>query len=110
MSLTIASFSPNEIVTDAPGVAKAVNRACCNWGIPKTVQAVCQVADEVHFVLRHVDHPSPKDYHIVPLPDTTQAGFAASVNAHFQGSTDIVGTCQAHGTTYAVFHKAPGKA
>ena len=106
MSLTIATFSPEEIVTGTQAVTDSINSACRERDIPKTIQAVCQVADAVHFILRHCDQFDRREYYIVQLEDTTQAGFAAAVNARFQGSTDIVGTFFAHGTTYAVFQDA----
>ncbi|MDT8391320.1 MAG: hypothetical protein RRC34_12520 [Lentisphaeria bacterium] len=103
MSFSIASFSPEDIITSPQTVIDAVNHSCRERGIPKKIQAVCHVGDSVHFVLRHCDRPTRRDYTLVELTDTTQADFAAAVNSRFQGSTDIVGAFTARGVSFAIF-------
>jgi hypothetical protein len=93
------------LITDLESVVKCLNDSCFTRGIPKTVQAVCQVGPDIYFVLRHntaeTDHESR--YHIIELTDTSQKGFVCAVNTRHQGSTDIVGTLTARGTVFAVF-------
>lgn len=103
MSLSISSFSPDEIITSPQAVIDAVNHTCRERGIPKKIQAICQVGTGIHFVLRHCERPTRHEYTLVELPDTTQADFAAAVNSRFQGSTDIVGAFTARGISFAIF-------
>lgn len=103
MSLSISSFSPDEIITAPEAVIQAVNHTCRERGIPKHIQAVCQVGDGIHFILKHCEKPTPHAYTLIELPGTTQAEFAAAVNGRFQGSTDIVGAFTIRDTAFAIF-------
>jgi hypothetical protein len=106
MSLSYATFTPDEIVIDPQGVVASINAACHQRTTPKKLQAVCEVGGAVHFVMKPVPAgDSGGAYHLVQLRDVTGAGFAATVNSHFQGSVDLAGTFRAHGTTYALFHE-----
>ncbi len=107
MSLTFASFHADEIVTDPESVMVAVNHACRYREIPKMVQAVCEVGEVIHFILRHLASPGDAyAYRLVPLLDLSSDGFVATVAAHDQGSQDIVGVFSARETTFAVYREA----
>jgi len=104
MSLTIASFNEDDVVTDPEAVIKSVNSSCLHRDAHKLVQAVCGVGGGVYFILRPDSAGGDgRQYHLIQLSDLTRDGFVATVNSHHQGSVDIVGTFSAHGTTFAVF-------
>lgn len=106
MSITLATFHEDDLVTDPGSVAEALNHSCFGREIRKTIQAVCQIGQAIYFVLRHTaatEGGSAAGYHIVELTDTSHRGFVGAVNAHAQGSMDIVGTVTARGGTFAVF-------
>lgn len=106
MSLTIATFHADDIITDPAAVIDAINHACHQREIPKRVQAVCGVGESIYFILRHQTGTARGGpYHLVPLQDLTSDGFVATINAHEQGSLDIVGVFSARETTYAVFRE-----
>ena len=102
MSLKMVPFSLDEFVVDTDGVQEALNHACARGGTPREVMAVCQVGDNVLFILEN-GAGKPPEYRFVFLQDLTRDGFVSLVNERYQGGHDPVGTVTVRDSVYVLF-------
>ena len=101
-------FSVDDIAADTSNVAQALAKACNGRTDHFRVRGLCQIEDEVYFVLL----PRPRgetreDYVFAPLEDISDMGMQALLEERWEAGFDTVGLIDLGEDSYLMLYARP---
>lgn len=108
MEQRIISFSMDEIAVDTDDVVNSINEACTKRHHHYWVRGVCQVEQQVYFILLPITEGHESEvYRLESLPEEEfgHEDFVSDLNERYQGGFDTVGSFKIYDTIMVVFAK-----
>ena len=101
-------FSVDDLAVERKNVAQALNNACNNRSQKYRVRGMCQVDDEVYFVLLpRRQGESAEDYVFAPADDISETGMASLLEERWEAGFDTVGLINLGEDSLLMFYARP---
>lgn len=93
MMQRILNFSVDDVIIDQETVEERLNSACADPAKPYRLRGVCQVDQQVAFLLVPAEEMAQKEetYTFGMLADTTVAGFETAVSERWFAGLEVLG-------------------
>ena len=107
MMQRIIRYQVDDVIVDPDGVVEALNHACAGRTGMYRVRGVCQVGEDVYFVLLPLGpQETLETYVLAPVDDVSTDGFSAMLHTRWTSGFDAVGAVTLGDAVYVLFARA----